>query len=196
MRRFATFYITVVILSYSCHKACHERNYIFTTNNLFYPEKDSIQVGDTLWLTCTISKNQRLVYFSGAENLGGNLIISNIDSFGNSSRGAVEKFTYFNVAGSVYSVPNLNPKNDKQVSYLETDSAYNLNVGIIALKKGIYIFSFSDDPGVYRTGSPSCGVANFLFVNANKNKHLYLFEDLHGKLGENDNLHSYCFKVY
>ncbi|MDP4129837.1 MAG: hypothetical protein Q8918_14350 [Bacteroidota bacterium] len=195
-RSFAAFCLASVIILSSCHKTCHEQNYIFTSNDVFYPEKDSIQVGDTLQLTCTISKSQRLVYFSGAENLGGNLVISNIDSFATRARGAVEQFAYFNVLGSLYSNNNLLPNNIKLITYKESDSAYNLNVGIIALKKGRYIFSFTDDPGVYRTGSANCGVANFLFVNVNKNKHLYLFENVNGSLGPDDNLHSYCFKVY
>jgi hypothetical protein len=195
-RFFLILWLLTWVISYSCHKSgCQQKSYIFTSNYSYYPEKDSIRVGDTLLLTCTIAKQQPLVYFSGAENLGGNLVISNSDSFALFTRGAVAKFSYFNIKGSIYSTA-LHPGNVKQISYDETDSSYDLQVGIIAQDKGVFIFSVSDDPGVFRKGSESCGVANFLFVNANKDKHLYLFENLNGPLGVDDHLHSYCFKVY
>jgi hypothetical protein len=197
MSRFVPiFWLLALMMSFSCHKSgCHESSYIFTSNYSYYPEKDSIRVGDTLLLTCTIAKQQPLVFFSGAENLGGNLVVSNSDSFALQTRGAIDKFSYFNIRGSVYSTA-LHPGNVKWMSYQETDTSYDFEVGIIARDKGNFIFSVSDDPGVFRKGSESCGVANFLFVNANKDKHLYLFENLNGPLGVNDHLHSYCFKVY
>lgn len=195
-RAFAAFCMLAVFASYSCHKGCHEQNYIFTSNDLFSPEKDSIRVGDTLILSCIIKKSQRLVYFSNAENLGGNLIISNIDSFNRPSRGAAADFSYFDIMGSLYTDANLNPTYGKQISFQELDSSYNLNVGLVATARGSYILTIEDQPGIFRAGSPGCGVANFIFANSNKNKHIYLFESQHDSLSIDDKIHSYCVKVY
>lgn len=194
-RALPLFCLLVIMISFACIKPCHEGNYHFTTYDMFSPEKDSINVGDTLYLYCSISKNQNSVYFSRAENLVSDLVLSNIDSFGTSSRGAVKDFDYFSIIGQLTTDSRLSPDNNFQIYYIESDSAYTFKAGFIALKKGRYIFTYTDDTGVYRKGSVKCGIADFIFLNGNANNHLYLIEDQYGSLSYYDQVHSYCLDV-
>ncbi|HWY36349.1 MAG TPA: hypothetical protein VNX68_17020 [Nitrosopumilaceae archaeon] len=201
MAKFAKIFVTLSVVAFlRCHKPCHEPNYTFSVTDTIYPGNDSISIGDTLILGCSFSKNlkstgiQGLVNFANAANLGTNLIISDINAF-TGSRGAVDSFTYFNVFGRIYSDPNLNPQNVKQLSFYESDTTYQLKVGLIPSKKGMYILTIPDIPKVYRKGSVDCGVGYFAILNVNINKHLYLFENKWGALSEYDSVHSYCFTV-
>lgn len=190
-----------LVLFESCHKPCTLPNYLFLANTIFSPEKDSIKVNDTLWLSCIINKNlndintQKTVDFSSAENMGTDLLISDILKF-SSERGAVDSFDYIKRHGNIYTDPSLNPKGAKQLSFEENSTSYLLDVGLIARKAGSYILTVPDNSYVYRKGMPKCGTGNFLFINTNSKKHLYLFENIRGQLSEYDSAHSYCFKVY
>ena len=201
MRFIFLIYLTIIVILSSCHKPCNQPNYSLAVTAFFSPEKDSVSVGDTLWLSCVIPKNmtdinsQSKINFSNAENLGGNLFVSDISAF-TDQRWAVDSFLYFSAIGQIYSDSKLNPRGVKQLSYHESDTAYPLRAGLIAAKRGTYILTVSDVPGVYRKGSPNCGIGNFQILNANVNKHLYLFENLWGAiLSPYDKASSYCFKV-
>lgn len=201
MNKLLLFGIVLIGVLNSCHKPCNEPNYSFSVDDFFSPEKDSINIGDTIWLNSTISKlekdinTQSQVNFSNAENLGTNLIISDISKF-DSQRGAVDSFTYFQSHGRIYTDPKLNPQGVKQLSFEENDNSYQLEVGLIAKSAGSYILTIPDNPHVFRKGMSNCGTANFEFLNSNNNKHLDLFENRWGQLSGYDSAHSYCFKVY
>ena len=184
-----------------CHKPCTLPNYDFSVSDFFSPEKDSVTVGDTLWLISNISNVQvdinsgAQVDFSGAENLGFNLVVSDISKF-RSQRGAVDSFDYTKRHGDIYTHPSSNPQGIKQLSFEKTMASYMLEVGLIAKKKGSYLLTVPDNPYVFRQDMPKCGTAAFAILNSNANKHLYLFENYWGKLNQYDSTHSYCFKVY
>jgi hypothetical protein len=137
------------------------------------------------------TKTGKVIDFSNLENLGNNLVISDISKF-DKQRNAEDSFLYFNVHGKIYS----DQHGIKQLNFEETDTAYLLKVGLIAQKVGQYIFTLPDAPGIYRKGYPKCGRGNFEILNSNTDKHLYLFEDMWGALSEYDSSHSYCVKVY
>ena len=185
-----------VTLIVSCRKPCQSDNFEYSGADVFFPEKDSIKVGDTVFVSCIIRKSEIPEGFTHVENLGGNLIISNIDSFRLSSRGAVNDFSYINIQGGLYSDMTASPDNVKQISYLETDSSYNLLVGLIGLKKGSYVLTYTDVPGVRWSGPGKCGTANMFFNNVNENKHSYLFEDKLGPSSPRDSATSYCLMVF
>ncbi len=129
----------------SCHKLCNEPNHNFSVTESFYPETDSISIGDTLFLMCIIPKMEEdtetkmIVNFSNLGNLGDDLIISDISKF-NMQRNAGDSFSYINVEGAIHS----DQYDAKQLSFSETDSTYRLKVGLVALKAGLYIFTVPD----------------------------------------------------
>jgi len=187
---------SLLVIVNSCVKPCHEPDYHFSVIDSFFPEKDSVTVGDTVWLMCIIPKmekdlnTQMIINFSNAAFLGVNLVLSDISKF-NVQRDAADSFSYVNGQGRIYS----DQYGGKQLSFAEVDTAYQLKIGLIALKAGLYILTLPDMPGVYRKGSQHCGIGNFQILNTNNNKHLYLFENLWGPLASYDSIHSYCVKV-
>jgi hypothetical protein len=193
---YLTFCLINSLLFVRCRKPCQADIFAYSGADLFYPEKDSMRVGDTLFLSCIIIKSDLPDHVTHAENLGGNLIISSIDSFLVSSRGAVAQFDYVNLEGSLYTLNNTSPGNVKQVQYLETDSSFNLKVGLVTLRSGLYIFTFTDVPGVRWSGPGKCVTGNMFFANINANKHLNLIEDKFGMpLSMADSITGYCIKV-
>lgn len=199
-------YLLLILLffafSFSCHKPCNESDHRFSINYNFADEKDSINVGDTLWLMSETStrindlNTQQEVDFSNAENMGSALSIADITKFHSAQRGAVDSFNFTAINGNIYTNQSLNPNGTKQITFSESDNKYQLKIGIIALKRGIYIFSISDIPAVFRKDKGKCGMASFEILNNNADKHLYLFQNLWGPLSTYDATHSYCFKVY
>jgi hypothetical protein len=200
----AGFFLSIIVFTQfltSCHKPCNEPNYTFNVSAFFFPEKDTIDIGDTLWIKSIIPQLQRDVHsqkeinFSNAQNLGTTVIISDITKFRNPGRGAIDSFNFLKVFGNIYTEKGTDTLGVKQLSYVQTDSSYELKVGLVALKSGKYIFTIPDNPSVYRKGMEKCGLATFYILNQNINRHLYLFEDALGPLSEYDKAHSYCIKV-
>ena len=191
----------IIIASESCHKPCNEPNYSFKVNESFFPQKDSINVGDTIFVLSSFNKEltdtttKKVIDFSNAENLGTVLIISDITKFRDIQRGAIDSFSYFNLVGSIFTAPATDTLNVKQLIYTETSSIYDLKIGLIAKKAGIYIFTIPDNPDVFRKNQTKCGTANFEILNQNTQQHLYLFENILGSLSRYDSTHSYCVKV-
>lgn len=184
-----------------CHKPCLEPDYSFSIKASFTPEKDSIHVGDTLWLiseTSTqlndITTNAKVNY-ENAQNLGSTLGIIDIKKAKSMEFGAIDSFTYIKVTGKIYTDKEILPSVVKQLLFEERNGKYELKAGIIAQKKGSYIFSVGDAVNVFRKGKPKCGIAHFDVLNGNSNQHLYFFEDLWGSLSEYDKKHDYCFVV-
>ncbi|MDN3654373.1 hypothetical protein QWZ08_01970 [Ferruginibacter paludis] len=198
------FLLTWFFLQFSaCKKACNEPDYSFLIKTSFSSEKDSIPLGDTLWLKCeTPSKMQDLntksqINFVGAVNLGTSLIVQDIKKFLSNDRGAVDSFDFIKVDGEIYSIQTLSPERVKQLSFFESNNNYKFKIGIVAKKKGLYVFTITDIPNVvYRKGMEQCGKASFEILNVNEDKHLYLIENIVGALSEYDRKHSYCFKVF
>lgn len=197
MNNFFILLCIIVVIS-GCHKPCNEPDYDFSVFESFSPERDSMNIGDTLYLNCEIPKMEKdnntgqVINFSNLGNLGDNLVISDISKFHDAKREAADSFSYINIYGKIYSDNN----GAKQLQFIETDSSYRLKVGFILLKAGSYVFTIPDATGVYRNGHVKCGVGNYAVLNSNGNKHFYLFEDLWGPIiSIYDKNRSYCIKV-
>lgn len=201
MNKYAIILIGFIHFLAGCHKPCHEPDYTFKVSEIFSPDKDSIQIGDTLWIQSSILKLQKDVTtqneidFSNAENLGASFLIQDISKFRNSFRGAIDSFEFFNIYGNIFSAINTDTSRVKQLRYSETDSSYQIKVGVVALKAGLYLFTIPDAPDIYRKNKVKCGIGDFEILNSNANKHLYLFENIWGPLSSYDSSHSYCVKV-
>jgi len=195
-------FVGLQFLYIACGKPCYEKNYVFNVYWTFVPISDSIKVGDTLWLTSTVYKpmtdtiSKKQISYNNADDWGTTLIISDINKFTDSKRGAIDSFTYVSVKGSIYSDSSIDTNVAKQVFFQETSSDYELRVGLVALKKGTYILGLSDNPALYQKNSKGCGISKLIILNQNADKHLYLFENKWGLLSSYDAAHNYCVKVY
>lgn len=187
----------------SCHKfLCTRHNYNFSIDTtVFYPQRDSIHVGDTLYFssyTSTTFKNiddGQSIDYSKADNFGG--IIGAIElSEPNIEKGAIGDFTWIALKGKVYTdnkVPS--PEIVKQAIFTEEDGLYILSVAIIPLKKGIYSLSTGDMPDVVK----NCDRATVTMKITNTDAHLHYLQETYyggGPVNKLDSTHTYNFKVY
>jgi hypothetical protein len=187
--------------SMSCGHPCVEAKYYFSMTEAFSPEKDSITVGDTLWITSSHSTifldsiTRTNIDFSNS-HLGSPFEILNFPDTSQNVIGAVNDFEYLINYGALTDNDSL-PNQNKSFSYEEINSEYRLKVGIIAKKKGIYAISVGDDISVAKKNK-GCEKAFIQIINDNSNSHLYYYQNFRPtyQISNYEKTHLYCFKVY
>jgi len=169
-------------VSGSCNKSifgCTESSYSFILIAKVFPDKDTINTGDTVWVevdspTEFIDQNSnQQVNFSGANNLGTNMgfvKLTNISPIELSY--AVNDFSYVLISGKEAS--SANPLLIKDYLLSEIDQRYKFKVGIIPKLPGTYRFNLGNPVYVYRNGK-SCPKADFNMQLVQTNQHYYLY---------------------
>ena len=202
-----TFAILALLYSsfyfYSCGKTCVEATYNFNMTERFYPEQDSIKIGDTVWTVSshsttfndTVSGNS--VDYNGS-TLGLNIRLlnytasSNVDS---GNLGAFHSFTTVVTNGSEVGNDNI-PDENKGVNFQQMNNQYFLKVAFVPKEKGIFGISLSDAVAMRRHNG--CELAYVTITNDNTNKHLYYYQNIRPdyEISSYEKTHLYCFKVY
>ena len=196
----------VVVLIYAttvfstCNKTilgCSEESHSFQINAIAYPDKDSIHIGDTLWLEVNAPTTLKDVFsgkmmdYSGAANLGSAIGFGEYSIVG-IFKNAANYFDYYLVTGA--SVSNPNTAQIREYLFTQANNSYRFKLGVIPREKGIYCIAFSNATNVYRN-SDKCTKAGFEINFENANHHYYLNPNFqNGALpagGEN-----YYVKVY
>jgi hypothetical protein len=193
--------IMALLLGARCGKPCKEAQYQFYMQEIFYPEKDSILVGDTLFLTSshsttfkdTLSNN--LINFNDA-NPGANLRILRFPDNSTTVVGGINEFTILTLHGMPGGNDNI-PEENKGFYFEEKDNNYLLNLAFIPKQKGIYAISLGNSMGTIQR-KQSCFKANIEIDNANTNNHLYFYQNFFpgSPISDYTRTHIYCFKVY
>lgn len=195
-------------ISSTCKKSliCADNNtYTFINNDArAYPDRDSIRVGDTLWIeismptTLSDALTNTMIDFSNAVSVGnspgvGQFIGGSVSDPG--VIGAVDKFNYSIIKGELVNSSILNER--MQFNFDKINDSFFLKFALIPNSKGIYIFGISDEAGVYRKGDP-CTKASFAFEFANTDQHLYFLQNNRPGyvISDYEQQHVYCFKVY
>lgn len=186
-----------------CHKPCQKNNYRFNGLGMFTPEKDSLQIGDTIWYNSSVPNQLRdnslnqLIDYSRATNFRSQINF-NIVSFANPLAGAIDSFVFVQSKGSIATNPLL-PYAAKTVTYNEQNGNYELSFGFIAQKKGIYVVTVID----IENSKKDCSDAYINLTVSNANVHIYYLNVIYfpGSPWGNSipliiQTHSYCFKVY
>lgn len=187
-----------------CPSVCTETTYSFAVTAAFSPQNDSIQVGDTLFLTSTFPSKlpDRLsgkeVDYVNASNLGTSIFVDLLPDNKSALVDAVSNFDYVSRKGRIYTDPTVpSPTRVSQLQYQQIATNYELSVGFIARKKGIYCLTVSSG---YSTGkiNTDCDKASFDISLVNTDQHLqYLSRYLNTSTVPDYNARgSYCFKVY
>lgn len=194
-------------ISSTCKKfICADNNtYTFIKNYAkAYPDKDSIRIGDTIWIEITMPTTLKdaltnaIIDFSNAVGIG-NAFGVGLFTDGSVSdpgvTGAVDKFDYSIIKGKLINNSILNER--IQFQFEKMNDSFFLKVGAIPKTTGIYYLAISDDAGVYRKGDP-CTKASFAFEFANTNQHLYYYQNNRPGyvISDYEKQHMYCFKVY
>lgn len=190
--------IIIVCFGFQCNKSfdCHNQVYSFEIGIKAYPDKDSINVDDTLWLeineptTFKDGFSGQMIDYNGTANLGS--AIGFIELLGNSnSSECANNFDFILVKGS--SVKNSNTNLIREYSFVELNSSYVFKLGVKPKKSGIYRISVSSAENVYRQ-SDKCTKASFKINFKLTNQHLYYNEQNFGVIVPLPN-NGYCFKV-
>ena len=197
--------ILLIALPYflGCKKKCIKNHYNFNGTGIFSPEKDSIEIRDTVWFNSIIPEksldlnSNQIIDYSGASNFRTDINFD-VASLADILNGAVDSFTFISNKGAVNTNP-LTPQSSKTVSYMEENGNYQLSFGIVATKKGNYIITVID----IENSKKNCSDVYLTLTVNNADKHLYYLQAVYfpGSPWGNSippiiETHSYCFKVY
>ncbi len=146
----------------SCNKNCVETKYSFNLPIKAYPNLDSINIGDTLWLeinepTTLLSLNGNMVNYSGVANLGSVISYQKMDTVNKTFIQSTEKFNYIPAEGKVLNRTNLYI----EYNFAETNNKFLFKLGIIPKEKGIYRLAVGSSNNTYREND-KCTKANFI----------------------------------
>lgn len=197
--------ISAIIIFNGCGKLrfdCANTTYTFQAGIKAYPDRDSLSIGDTIWLESTIPASlidistQKLIDYSGAGNLG---TVISLDRFtgDHGSIYAANEFKYVLSKGkTVEKISNV-PDRIREYLYIETGDQYYLKVGIIPQKAGIYMLGVGNPQNVFRN-SDKCTKAKYFINFENTKQHIYLYQNNRPgyKIEGLELTNIYCFKVY
>ena len=178
---------------------CANAVYDFQIGETITPDKDSVHIGDTIFLKVLTSStlsdlhSGQLIDYSNTSNLGN---VVTILKFTNSqTRGAINDFDLTFIKGR--EVKAIDPLSQKDVLFNEEDGFYKFNLSFIPKDTGRYVLTIGDAANVYRKND-KCTKANFNIDFEGTNQHFYLLNiwrpDL--TLDDNGKRHVYYFKVY
>lgn len=177
------FFIIFSLLSLQsqCNKkfGCSENVYSFALGIKAFPDNDSLNVGDTIWLevneptTLKDAQTGRMIDYSRAANLGTAIGIAELISVNTVNIEGNSFFKFSLLSGNEIIRPDTNKF--REYEFAEINNSYKLKIGITALKKGIYKMFISNAANVFRTND-KCTKANFLINFIATNQHLYFNE--------------------
>lgn len=174
--------IYLITVFNSCKKdilGCGESSILFTVDAKVYPDKDSVNVGDTIYVEINIpttlpDQNNKMVDYSKANNLGtdmGFVKLVNVSPI--KVDNAVGDFTFELISGK--EITSSNPLLLKEYTFEETGGRYVFKLAIVPKTRGTFSFNFGNATNVIRKGN-SCPKASFNFLLKNiTNQHYYLF---------------------
>jgi hypothetical protein len=157
---------------------CTESSYSFVLNAKIYPDWDTVNTGDIIWVeidsptTFTDQGSNQPINFSNANNLGtdmGFIKLINISPI--QFAYAVNDFTYILVWGTEIASPNT--QLIKEYLIPDINGRYKFRLGIIPKNSGTYSFNLGNAVQVYRNGN-SCPKADFSMKLVQTNQHYYL----------------------
>lgn len=188
---------------HGCIKTCKSFHYKFNGDAIFYPEADSVKIGDTVWFNSKIptqlvnQSNGQMVDYSNASNFATDFHITPISGV-NPFAGGVDSFKFVPKAG-VLGTNKLIPHAAKTLYYLEQDGFYQLLFGMVALRKGVYAAAIID----IQNSKKKCSDAFIAMSLSNTNKHQSYLQQIYypgSPFGDTipliEQTHTYSFKVY
>lgn len=195
----------VVIINSGCPKPCIEANLSFNVHSQIVPDKDSIQIGDTLYLESTFPTNiidQRsgqLMDYSNSKGIGSTLTVIKLAPSDTTGKDAVFDFSYISIQGKIYNDRTIpRPDGVQQLTYGEINGKYVLKIGLVPYKKGNYVLVIGNGLSNGRRKEKSCEKASFNISFEATDQHYYLIENwVPGiKLDDYGKVRVYYFIVY
>lgn len=192
--------IIILFSNIDCSRGCIEAQYNFSMQEVFYPEHDTILVGDTIFMESSHSTTfndtliNKSIDFSGSD-IGGSLRLLRFPDTSTIPVGGINNFEILIFYGKSSGNDNI-PSENKGFYFVEDNNQYILKLGFIAKQKGIYSISLGNSIGIIKRKS-SCEKANITIINTNNNNHLYFYQNWRPGylIPEYERTHIYCFIV-
>ncbi len=193
--------ISFSILS-TCKKSeCISNSYLFKESWKILPQKDSINVGDTLFFVSKISNptfdynSMKTVSLSDDALIGTPFSIRSIIGL-NNLKSAIDSFDYFLKEGR-FKNNDLDPKQIKDILWLPVNNEYKIEIGLIARKRGNYSITLPDAIGKLSNSNNCSNGATIILSNANGNNNAYLSHPYYGLnyVPGTDSAHVFCIRV-
>lgn len=173
--------LALVNLHFLCNKKldCREAVYGFAIGIKAYPDMDSINIGDTVWLevneptTLNDLQTGRMIDYSNASNLGSAIGIVELISVNTVNTDGNSFFKFSISAGS--EIIRSDTSRFREYSFAELNNRYEFKLGVIPQKKGVYKMFISNASNVIRKND-KCTKANFAINFKTTNQHLYFNE--------------------
>lgn len=190
--------ICTICCGFQCKKsfACAEILHHFEIKLKAFPDKDSINIGDTIWVEVNESTKFKdidtgmEVDWSGAANLGSALSFIQISGNNEFSIAPLKMFEFKLIDGT--EVKSLDAIRLKEFTFSERNNRYTFKLGIIPKEKGIYSFLLGNASSVYLKNN-HCSKSNFKLNFRYTDQHYYFNPSYQGgTLVGGD----YYFKVY
>jgi len=175
----------LLISSTAIYSTCHkpllgcESSYSFLMNPRVYPDKDTVSIGDTIWVEINSSDtfidaiSNQTIKFDNAENLGTNMgFVKLVNASPTQLADAVNDFQFNLFIGQ--EIGSTMPQRIKNYLVSYNNGSYKFKLAIITKSSGIYSFNLGNAANVFKNGEP-CPKANFNFQLIQTNQHYYLY---------------------
>lgn len=190
----------------TCNKnplGCHD-TIAFAIEMKVYPDNETVHVGDTIWLESSSKKiftdivSGQVMDFSDAANLGVDINFDQITEDTNHIKKlvpAVQSFQFILLAGK-FLPDDLSPERNVDYDYVETDTSYQLKLGLVPKYSGVFMFAPNDAGNVYRKKS-RCPKAGFTVTLSNTEQHMDIYASLKKPdlVSASEQRHVYCFNI-
>ena len=162
-----------------------------------YPGKDTFHVGDTIWFEIHSPDilndliTNKLINYSGVENLGSVIGVQQLDSNNNFIIKAFNKFSHILVEGKEV-INNIDAELFREYLFEDKNGYYQFKYAFVARDTGIFRVSFSNAANVYRS-QDKCTKAAFVINFTQTDQHYYLFPGFQGN--QYDKSGTYYFRI-
>ena len=187
-----------ILSANTCKKSdCAQSVYSFEAKAKILNAADSINIGDTIWLeiNCPVSQldqaTGQTIQYSNAANLGTALGIGELVS-PTAPVYAANDFKYILEKGFLLNNPNVAAI--REYSFAENFSRYEMKLGIIPKRRGVFSIGLTNASNVYRNND-KCTKASYRIYYADTDQHLYFIRQIFGTEPDGGARATYCFKV-
>ena len=162
-----------------CKKNCATVFYNFELGIRAYPDRDSVNIGDTIFfeidepVTLNDAGTGLLITYNQTKNLGTAISFAELISTNVVNQFANNDFKIKLFKGVDVARPDTNRY--REYLFAEVNQRFQFKIGVIPQKKGVYKMFVSNSANVSREND-KCAKANFAINFKNTNQHLYLNE--------------------
>lgn len=199
--QFSIFFLFAVSLQLQCERrvGCAENVYSFDVGIQAVPDLDSVAVGDTVWFSIDDSTSLKdvsssdVIDYKGADNLTLTVAIAELHGVNDFDTEGNRFFDFVPASAREFIRSDFNSV--REYFYVERSGRYQLRLGVIPKKPGVYKLFAGSAANVYRNAD-KCTKASFAVNFESTNQHLYLNKIIAPDVTLPSGGGIYLFKVY